>query len=256
MQLMWVSDEQSKAFARPQLFLHRDWSVSTASTLAEVIGYGAAKRPALDLAIAFQDRPKQFSQQEILRCYTALPLLRVVLVLGAWCDGDLRTPGRLAGVHVMRFDEAELRLASIVEEFRQGKGALARPLTAQGEQPRMSASSCATAKPLRIGVCMPGRLAVGATACIEALGHTAVLLKDLDSGTNSLDLLLVDGETEAPAASREIDAPLIRLRGFSRQEDGRSLGKNFCLADLEAAIRRTTGEANGEETIRESLTSQ
>jgi hypothetical protein len=253
---MWVSDEQSKAFARPELFLHRDWSVLTASSLSKLSDYRASTKPTLDLAIAFQDRPRQFTQQSVLRCYAALPLLRIVLVLGPWCDGDLRTPGRLAGVHVMRFDEAELRLASIVEEFRQGKGVLARPLTAQGEQPRMSASSCATTKPLQVGVYMPGRLAVGVTTCIEALGHTAVLLRDLDSGTNALDLLLVDGETETPAASREIDAPIIRLRGFSRQEDGMSISKNFCLADLEAAIRRTTGEANDEETIRESLTSQ
>lgn len=229
MRLLLVSDEQTKSFPRPDLRLHPGWSVQTASRLPQTSA-------RVDLVIAFQDRPKQFTQAEVFRCLEMAPLLRIVLVLGPWCDGDLRTPGRLSGVHVLRFSEAHWKLAGLVEEFHQGKGTLTRPLTALSEQSASPNPAPENRLPLRVGICMPAHLARGAAECVRALGHAPVMLSEPPNIADALDVVLVDSDCRSEWAHRN-PLPILHLQGFSRTEDGATLAKHFLLADLETAIQ-------------------
>lgn len=251
MRLLLINDELSPTFERPDLQLHSDWFVSCAATLADFNEQGRSAEGPVDLIVAYQDRPKQFSQAEVFRCIKLLPLLRILIVQGPWCDGDLRTPGRVSGPQVMRFDSAALQMAKMIEDFRVGKGILAQPLTAQTEWPMISTDTKQRLEGLRIGVVLPGRLASGAAACVEFLGHDAVVLQDCNQTAEDLDLLLVDGDCESPNPQASPNIPRLRLCGFSRREDHSTLNKTYSLADLAAAIGQKMRTISGEAKTRE-----
>lgn len=251
MRLLLINDELSPTFERPDLQLHSDWVVSCAATLADFNEQCRSAEGPVDLIVAYQDRPKQFSQAEVLRCLALLPLLRILIVQGPWCDGDLRTPGRVSGPQVMRFDSAALQMAKMVEDFRVGKGVLVQPLTAQAEWPMNSTDSKQRLEGLRIGVVLPARLASGTAACVELLGHDAVMLQDCDKPAEDLDLLLVDGDCESPNLQASPNIPRLRLCGFSRREDHSALNKTYSLADLAAAIDQKMRSTSGGAKTRE-----
>jgi hypothetical protein len=251
MQLLLIDDELSPTFERADLQLHSDWVVRRASTLADFGQPRKADESPIDLIVAFQDRPKQFSQAELSRCIDAQPLLRMMVVQGPWCDGDVRTPGRVFGPHVMRFDAAELHLAEMIEDFRVGKGVLAQPLTAQAESPIFSADSKRRLEGFRIGISLPGQLSSGAAACVELLGHEAVVFQNGDQTAEGLDLLLVDGDSESPDPLSSPTIPRLRLCGFSRREDHSALNKTYSLADLAAAIEQKMQPISGAAKTRE-----
>jgi hypothetical protein len=58
----------------------------------------AAKRPPEVLWLA-QPRPGFWPQADVDRLQRAAPLARLVIVAGAWCEGELRTGRKLSGVH-------------------------------------------------------------------------------------------------------------------------------------------------------------
>src|SRR6188768_39212 len=155
MQILIVDSESEASFSRPDLKLHAQWSIVRADSIARLETELKNATSPIDLVILYQDRPKQLSQGAILRCLAATPLTRFVQILGSWCDGDLRTPGRIAGVFPMSFREAEWRLAEIVEQFRLGKGPLVRPLTtpeAMINSDSISQSNGIARQSLRVGV--------------------------------------------------------------------------------------------------------
>jgi hypothetical protein len=255
MQLICVSDERAPSFERPDLRLHCDWCQSDATTLSEIYDKPVWPRPSFDLLIAFQDRPKQFTKREILRCYKALPLLRIALVLGPWCDVELRNAGQAAG-HVLRFDEAAANLESLVEEFRQGKGVLARPLTSQNGLLPFCATNSMAAKPLNVGVCMGKPLAMAVASCLEALGHLPVVLGESAEEILAVDLIVMDDDVAPPACVKRNGPPIVCLQGFSRSTEGRPLAKTFRMLDLELAVQQAMHRANGVATTPEVLTSR
>jgi hypothetical protein len=238
--ILIVDAETETSFARPDLNLHARWEVVRADSMQELEQALTRANPAFDLVVAYQDRPKQLSQSTVMRCLAAKPLTRLVQVLGPWCDGDLRTPGRLVGLFSISFREAAWRLAEMVEQFRIGKGSFVRPLTApelvidfDSLQRKQS-----DRQPLRVGIRLPGRLAIGAEASLTALGHIPVI-EDADRGQD-VDVVLIDGDKPAFESPR---IPILPLHGFSRSDSNGALAKSHSLAELDAALRAVTASA-------------
>jgi hypothetical protein len=231
--LLVVDNASESSFTRPSLqfpaslTLHRiDDFESLESSLTSV-------SPPFDLAIFFLDRPKQLSQSTVLRCLALRPLMRLVVVLGPWCGGDLRTPGRLTGVFTMSFREAEMRLAPMLEEFSNGKGPWVKPLTTPDELIRPSFACRLEGKRLRVGVGLQGHLAHGLAYSIAILGHTPVLVDPTAADSEELDLVLIDGDQEG---ARPFLGD-IKLCGFPRATHGFCLPKLFSLPELETALQ-------------------
>jgi hypothetical protein len=233
MHLLIVSCKENANLPRPDLHLHQDWRVSKLDCFADLEAQVKLSSPPSDLILAYQDRPKQLSQATVLRLLSARPLLRIIQVLGPWCDGDLRTPGCLSGVLTINFRDADRRLPALLEEFRQGKGPLVRPLTSLEslhQKPRQPSP------PMRVGIQLPRQLALGLSASLTALGHQPIHLSDATT-TNALDAIIIDGDSNDDSALLQQHTPALRLHGFSRLEDDHSLAKLCSLADLDAGLR-------------------
>ncbi len=235
MHLLIVSSKENVNLPRPNLNLHQDWRVSNLDSFAELEPQVKRASPPPDLILAYQDRPKQLSQATVSRLLSARPLLRIIQILGPWCEGDLRTPGRLSGVLTITFREAEHRLATLLEEFRQSKGPLSRPLTSLESLPQKPQQ---LSPPMRVGLHLPKQLALGLSASLTTLGHEPVPIDGATPTTNTLDAIIIDGDTELPAPTPLDHPKVLKLHGFSRQEDHRSLPKLFTLADLEGTLSK------------------
>lgn len=243
MRLLLVDIPSEASFERPELRLHAQWSIDRTDALIDLPSLLAGASQAIDLVVVYQDRPKQLSQAIVSRCLAASPLTRIVQVLGPWCDGDLRTPGRLSGVFPVSFRDAQHRLASWIEQFRVGVGPLVRPLT--NPEPPHDAPRRAS-QPLKVAVRLTGRLKSGMEASLAALGHTTV---ESTAGDPNFDVLMVDGDAEPQAAT---NPRVLALYGFSRSTSLATLAKTASLAELESALAAITVS----KTIPESPTSQ
>jgi hypothetical protein len=235
MRVLLVDSAVEASFVRPNLNLHRQGDAVRVNSMSDLELVVSRAIPAIDLVVVYQDRPKQLAQSTVLQILSASPLTRIVQVLGPWCDGDLRTPGRLSGLVSISSREAAWRLAEMVEQFRLGKGALVRPLTAP-EPPNEIMRSRDQPPALRVGIGFKGRLAEGVFASLAALGHLP-----LRSGGNQadpdIDVMLMDGDS---SPSKPTSVPFLRFHGFPRNTATNALAKTYSLAELEAALRRVT----------------
>lgn len=242
MHLLILDSTESITFPRPDLALTSGWQVTHCSSFAESENQLDQVPLSPDLILVYQDRPKQLTQASVLRLLSCRPLLRVIQVLGPWCDGDLRTPGRLSGVMTITFREAPLRLGEILEAFSRGVGVLTRPLTAFELAPPLPPPS---STPLRIGVDAPNQLASSVSTSLSALGHEPFQLAGGSSTPTDLDAIIVDGDAHPSSAPAVSHPKILALLGFSRDEVQPSLPKSFTLGDLESAIQKLVHSNRG-----------
>lgn len=73
-----------------------------------------------DLLVLGATRPGQFSIEDIDALRNASPLLRIVAILGAWCEGELRSGRPWPGVFRTYWHQWPARLASDFKAFLQG----------------------------------------------------------------------------------------------------------------------------------------
>ncbi len=70
----------------------------------------------LAACLFFQSRPGQFTQASIEAVHTEIPLARLALVLGSWCEGELRSGFPLHGLERMFWYEAPPRIARLLSQ--------------------------------------------------------------------------------------------------------------------------------------------
>lgn len=239
MEIVIVEEAESVAAPRWEETIPKGFSVRRMAEKDATLTVLRNASPPIDVLIAVQTRPKQFSQRWFEACFAAAPLLRAVRILGPWCDGDLRTPGPVEGVLTVHFREAELRLSDILAALEEGKGALARPQTALHlpVEPALPREG----RKLRVGVALKGTLQLAAADAIAALGHTPELERDGES-FGDVDVLLVDGDAVESEEEGLNGPPRLKLCGFSRSESGAVLAKTFSIGDLDAALQKLTAE--------------
>ncbi|HEX4130524.1 MAG TPA: hypothetical protein VHZ24_10795 [Pirellulales bacterium] len=78
--------------------LHAQASVTRCASVADAMDWLAASQHAADWILLVQSRPREFTTADIVALNRRAPLARVVLLVGPWCDGELRTGSPPAGV--------------------------------------------------------------------------------------------------------------------------------------------------------------
>jgi len=117
---------------RPGLAEHgRVLHFPTAETALEWLAHHEL---AFDLIVLLQQYPGQFRAAAIDRFHAACPLARVILVLGSWCEGEMRTGQPLPGVIRVYWHQWEAACGSeLVRLTRAEDSTWALPATATDE---------------------------------------------------------------------------------------------------------------------------
>jgi hypothetical protein len=205
-------------------------------------------REALPAAIVvFQSRPGSVSGRQVESLHRLAPLARLLLVTGAWCDGE-RSNKLAAGASRIRWHQLRDRLPHALN--------LRLPRTASdGDHLERSLSGLVSAN-LRGGSvsirtdCRTG-YDVLADAC-RVLGLSPSWNVESEQKQVSSDLLVIDGwRNDLPAAG---EALRMLLLDFPRPEDERRaaelgyaavIAQPLLLSDLVAVLRRSGLAARG-----------
>jgi CheY-like chemotaxis protein len=260
----FTSAEFSFATADLSSAVQRRWFAAP----QEAIAFAQDHAPAEVVVIA-QSRPGQVAAADVERLHAAGPLSRMILLLGAWCEGEMRTGQPIAGLTRIFWHAFPRQVNRLLEELGSGR-------SAPWAFPRIAAQH------ERLLSELPARREDQAeghagSIFIRAVNHTAFeILSDSfeqrGHGCNWLDPQrltrfrscdwivwdaprLDEPEWRLLAACRQAMAsvPLLLLAGFPREEDLRQahalgvrsmLAKPFSLADLkdEAAAALPGGQ--------------
>lgn len=238
-----AAGSMAPGFPRPSLPLDDAWRITRVSSFLEITHVFAVASPPPDIVLAYQERPKQLTEAMVLQCLRVCPLVRFISVLGPWCDGHLRTPGRAPGVLSLGFREADLHLHGMLTAMKRGAGPLALPLTSQElEEQRFLLRPPAAEPELRLRAAFDSSLAGGIAKGIEAelttLGHQIVRHGNMIGGqTEDVDVWMVDADAECTPASRQDGKPRLSLHGFVRDGE-RGIAKTHAIADLATSLCR------------------
>ena len=124
-------DRGEFAAVRDDLDPDRRWP--TAPSLADASLSPLDLTTPAELILLAQPRPGVDTQSEIERCRAAWPLARIVVIAGAWCEGELRTGRPLAGVIRLYWHELAPWWLEAVHRLAAGQcPPWSAPLTAPG----------------------------------------------------------------------------------------------------------------------------
>jgi len=220
-----------------------------AESVAELLGQplpGEICPTAIVLAAA---RPGRFRAEEIEELHRKEPLAALVVLLGTFCEGEIRTGRPWPGVTRIYWHQWQTRLPAAV--------GLSEPATRRNRLPRTAnemdiAHSLTDFMPpmhgALIAICTSQRAMYDTLAdvCTSAGCRSFWQLPGLPLQARGVDALLVDGEYDFPIAGEaQAKIPRIALLDFPRHEDyHRALAagafavvsKPFQLADLFGAL--------------------
>jgi CheY-like chemotaxis protein len=221
----------------------------------------AADREALCPAVVFlgQSRRGQFTA-DFARLIQTLPLTRVVVIVGCWCEGEMRSGAPLAGVHRVAWHQAPHVVPRELDALAAGRASLwSWPV---GEYPGSSWTVANSRSAGRLVVAL-SESAVMAEAIAHALcgsGFATVAVRPAQPisvfGAEAVvwDVAACGERAEGAWTALRCwlpEAPIVALVNFPRPEDIRRLqsigvtailGKPFQVADLVAVIERLVGQ--------------
>ena len=199
--------------------------------------------------VVLQSRPGSVSRRQVESLHQLAPLAPLILVTGAWCDGERPTSKAFSGVIRIRWNQWRERLP-------QALGVPSRlPRTASDGDRLEQALRGLAAGMIRLGTISIGtncraRFDALADAC-RALGLKATWNSDSASVQEhvSADLLLIDGwQNDPPADSAANGVLCVLLLDFPRPEDERRaaamgfaaiIAQPLLLTDLVAVLKRS-----------------
>jgi hypothetical protein len=97
--IVWLAgpwDDGEFAILRDALDPRRVWPA--ASTLGETIEQLLDANPPPEVLLLAEPRPGMNERELVDRAHAVSPLIRLIVVAGSWCEGELRTGRPLAGV--------------------------------------------------------------------------------------------------------------------------------------------------------------
>jgi len=210
-----------------------------------------------DLVVLAQSRPNQFSPQRIERLRSRLPTARFIVILGSWCEGELRTGQPLPGVMRVYWHQWPLRWRSEMWRLASGRvPSWAMPATATEDE---------------IAGLFSGDLTVNGQGLAVIASHDESRAEAVESALSAMGLATVwSSSTQTPAVSgpslivwdadgigqqelaeirqlREAFAgvPLLAMLGFPRPDEYQAVlaagattvvGKPYRLDDLGSAV--------------------
>lgn len=196
------------------------------------------------LVVIASARPGQWSDEAIERLRGRLPLVPFVALLGAWCEGEMRSGAPWPGVVRVYRHQWRQRFAREIARMAAGQcGSWSLPVTASAEERLLSQAD--SSKPGNHGVVAvvaDGReTAEWLVAACRAHGWTTVWNTDWRSAElHGVDVVVWDLGPIEPAAFeilheiRDVfgDAPVVALSDFPREENKRQLSAAGAAAVL------------------------
>jgi CheY-like chemotaxis protein len=207
-----------------------------------------------DLILFTQARPGRFRQSDVELVHAAAPLARLAVLLGAWCEGEMRTGAPLNGVMRIYWHEWEAKLAPLWEPAENAAWSLPRTSLAAERTLAASAAPQPRTREL-VAICPLGAASYSSLAdALQAAGFAAVWIDPRQPFRARPAALVWEGELRMPGRREELaslceafrPAPAIVLASFLRREDLRLaraagaadvVGKPYVVADLVRRLR-------------------
>jgi hypothetical protein len=211
----------------------------------------AAQNAAVAELILFaQSRPGRFGQSDVERLHAASPLARLAVLLGVWCEGEMRTDAPLRGVMRIYWHEWEAKLPPLWSSSDECAAWRLPRTSLPGE--RTLAESSIPENEFRQLIAIRARGAASYAALAHAVhtgGFTSVWLDPRQPSRTNPAALLWEGDFRVPSELEELSclvaafprAPAIVLGSFLRPEDRRVaigagavdiVGKPFLISEL------------------------
>jgi hypothetical protein len=244
-------------------------SCTATTSASQIAAFAPEDLRAADLAVVFQSRPGELDDSTLSAVRAQAPLLRVVLVVGPWCEGERRRGAPPEGVWRLPWHRCRLQLQRALDDAAQGRcPAWGEPLTAGAEEwycaeshrpwPGGQGTVLIAARgemvPLLIDVCRAGGyvpVAIGAPPECWSVLRLAFCVAAIWEGTDGSPRELL----ELSALVRAVrPAHVVALLDFPRGEtlaaargSGASavLGKPVMLGDLYDALGRWSRAERG-----------
>lgn len=198
--------------------------------------------------VVLQSRPGEFSQEQIEELHRRAPLARLIVLAGAWCEGELRSGRPAHGVTRILWHQWCERLpreleAAPLPRTNSDAESLLRTIPGRTEAERGLAAICTWRRE---------SFAALSEACLVAGLRSVWQQPDAPLVVDDADVLLIDGWPSIDG--RRLFAhqltPALLLLDWPRPEDvtraaeqkiARVLGQPLQLADLVAALRDVIG---------------
>jgi len=221
--------------------------------------------PQPNVIVVAQQRPGAVRAGDIERLHTAFPLAQLIVLLGAWCEGEMRTGRPLAGVTRVFWHAFPAAIARLTEQLRGGRSSVSAFPRIAGAQERVLREMPPEHVPpaQRHGVLL---VRSSDLATFESLAHVferrgyacAWLDPRQPVRYRKCHAILWDASRLDPpewhllteVRNHFATAPMLLLTGFPRREDmeaadalgvGRMLAKPFLVEDLLAAVDQVAG---------------
>lgn len=215
-----------------------------------------------ELIVLAQSRPGEVSPTAVERLHRQHPLARLIVLLGAWCEGEMRTGYPIAGTTRIFWHAFPTQINRLLDELRDGHSAgWAFPRIA-GQQERLlgeipSRRSGLTVKHGRVLLVRAVNLTTfqSVADALAPQGHTCLWLdperlvryRDCDAIVwDAPQLDAVECRLLRNCRAALASTPIVLLAGFPRWDDHQLAGelgisallaKPYLVADLLAAIR-------------------
>ncbi len=188
-----------------------------------------------DLVIFFRTRPGQIGRASVEAIHQAFPLSRLLVLVGPWCEGEVRSGRPWPGVTRIYWHQWQPRL--VEELLRHAQPRVPRlPRSATEVDVLLSRPPIAAARQKAlIGVVSRRHINFESLASVlAAAGHHPVWLVPGDSlPVINLDAVVVDGESHAAAAWESLrpvhdrlgSVPAVLLCHFPRPDELAELGQ-------------------------------
>ncbi|HEX3657854.1 MAG TPA: hypothetical protein VHV55_18835 [Pirellulales bacterium] len=230
-----VGDRASRELADSLALLEHALPTRFVPTLSAAIAHWSPDVVPPDLLVLLQSHSGQFLESELLGLRSRMPLARTVVVLGSWCDGEMRSGRPLVGVRRVAWHAWPLRLVRELAAWQAGGGGTwALPATAAEEELLLEADGPALV-PRSAGNDGPIAVRTSNTdfaAClVEGLaryGYQAVALPCGQASAAEPFSALID-DLRLPTDGRELSSvyhqwrprPIVALADFPRPHDER-----------------------------------
>jgi CheY-like chemotaxis protein len=132
--VLLIGDCQHGDFVDAVLWLEQHCQLQVAADL-EAANEAIGRAGAPQVVLFVQSRPGQFAQSDIETIHARSPLSRLVVLLGSWCEGEMRTGKPWSGVVRIYWHQWAARIIpELMPDSTGGAGVWRLPRTASGTE--------------------------------------------------------------------------------------------------------------------------
>jgi CheY-like chemotaxis protein len=251
--ILIVGDYDHPEFEPATTWVRRQAEVMCFREAAHAASHAAAAKA--ELILFAQSRPGRFCQDNAELLHRAAPLARLAVMLGPWCEGEMRSGTPLSGVVRIYWHEWRAKL-ELLWESRDDQATWDLPRTSLAGERTLAASEFAEAESRQL-IAVRARTASSYAPLADVLqsaGYVCLWLDSRQPLRARPAALLWEGDLRVPDQRGELSrlaaalrpAPTIVLASFLRGEDRRLaiaagavdiMSKPFLVSDLIRRLR-------------------